>query len=176
MFMQDEDVLNDKGGIGLHPIYAITPSTDTKQGKPPITKQEFIHKQGRNWYCCKVSYSGELPGSMFNQYRTGYLVCTAPIYMAVQISVYMFLQPCLLYHLHYPTLAPHLSARRMYSEMRSEYYWSHITNDIYTTVRNFANTSERYGQRNDDAPYNYFPQVTHWSLSQWISWDRLQRH
>lgn len=47
------------------------------------------------------------------------------------------LRPRLLRLCRYQLMAGHLCARRMYDSIRREVYWSHMKNDVCTTVQNF---------------------------------------
>lgn len=43
-----------------------------------------------------------------------------------------------LYQSHYPRPVEHLGERFMYNNMRRQYFWPHMANDIYLTIRDFS--------------------------------------
>lgn len=121
----------------------------------PTTEQEFIHEHGTDSYCRQAVSRVGLPGMTFNSDRNGLMVCTAPIAGAVQKFIRTSLQLRLLYNYHCPTLAGHPSEGRVYDSMQREYYWLHIANEVYTTVRVLSNAAELSCQKCDVGPYSY---------------------
>lgn len=107
-------------------------------------------------YCHQALSTVRLPGTMYNFDKNGFLTM-APIYRAMQRVVPSFLPAGLLYKSHYMTLAGHPREGRMYNTMRTENYWRHMADGIYTAVRDCCKCiwNKPYDKRR--RPFQLFP-------------------
>ena len=101
----------------------------------PITPQEFLEEQSKDPYCQSQKEKTELDNSKFKYDHNGFLVRRSSIDGALQKVVPKSLQARLLYLAHYPRLAGHPGAIRMYYTLRREYYWPMMASDVYNTVK-----------------------------------------
>lgn len=97
-------------------------------------RQEFIHEQVKDTCCHQASPTVGFLGYTYNYDRNGFWR-TGPTGGALQNVFLTFLQPQLQYQWHCSLLAGHPEEWQMYDTMRREYYWLHMANDVYMTVR-----------------------------------------
>lgn len=171
MYMLDSRVLNGKEGIEILELYAIETTVDTEHKKRQITTQEFTHEDS---CCSQASCTVKQPGTIFSYDCNGFLVRTASIDWPVQKVVPMSPEPPLLYHLHYPTLARHPGERRMHYSIQREYYWPHMSNEVYTTVRDCQKCTVNIPSEKQEVHYSFSTQAIHCNLSWWTFWEQFR--
>lgn len=109
--------------------------TESRYDKRPIHVNKLIYEQAKVSYCRQPSSTIGLAGSTVNYDSNRFLICTVSINVALQKVVLTSYRERLLYHLQCPALAGHLGEKHMFYSMQRKYYWPHIANDNYTTVR-----------------------------------------
>lgn len=100
------------------------------------------------------------PGTIYSQItvftsnldRNGFLVCTALIDGSIQKFAPTHILARLLYRLHYPSLAAYPGEKLVYDWIQLEFYWSNMTNDVYTTMKDCRKWVHKSTPRRDDAP------------------------
>ena len=85
------------------------------------------------------------PGSRFDVDRYGFLVRKSPLDGTQQRVVPKRLRAKILYLAHHPRLVRRPGGTRMYSNLRREYYWPHMANDAFSTIRNCAPCAATWG-------------------------------
>lgn len=135
MYTQDFDVLSDKGRIKVPLVYSPATYTDTKHDTRPITKQEFIQKQAKHFYC----------QPLFPTVGTAWINVQLRQELILDLNC-MCRWSCTTNHSFVTTAGSIISLelsrvggtpgeRRMYHTIRCEYYWPHMANDVHTTMR-----------------------------------------
>lgn len=176
MYMQDYVVSPGSEGIGLPALRAIPISADNKHDESLITAQEFIKELTKNPYCQQPSSTVRLPELICEYDRKRFLIRTARNDRAVPKFVPLSLLLHLLYHSHYSILEEHPGGKSVFDSTRREYYWSHMANDVYTILRDCRESAQIRWSKSDNASASSSPQVAHWNLSKWTSWDHFQRN
>lgn len=115
--------------------YKILTATENGNNETPKTVQDFIYEHAKDSNYLQASATLRIPRSSFKYNRNGFLGCNAPIERELQKVILRWLQASLLYHLQYLRLVGHQSERSVYDSMRREFYWPHIVNGVYTTLR-----------------------------------------
>ena len=101
----------------------------------PFTVEEFLNEQATDPFCRKKAEAVGEKDSQFDYDRYGILVRKSNLDGALQRVVPVSLRARLLHTTHYPRLAGHPGGIRMYYSLRREYYWPHMANDVFMTVR-----------------------------------------
>ena len=111
----------------------------------PIPIEEFLEEQSKDPFCkAKAETVGEA-NSNFDYDRYGFLVRRSPLDGALQRVVPKSLQARVLHAAHYPRLAGHPGGTRMYLTLRRDYYWPHMANDAYATVKSCRSCNKNRG-------------------------------
>ena len=90
---------------------AITPE---ERGAASISVQEFLRAQAEKAFCRFAAETFGAPNSKFDIGRYGFLFGKSPLDATLQRVVPTRLRPRVLYLVHYPRLAGHPGATRMY--------------------------------------------------------------
>ena len=109
--------------------------TDSAKLDEPITVEELAQEQKADRYCQSIAELVGKPQSQFDVDRRGLLVRKSRIDGALQKLVPTSLRARVLRLAHYPLIAGHPGARRMYDTLRAQFYWPHMANDIFQAVR-----------------------------------------
>ena len=123
---------------------AVTPE---ERDISPISIEEFLQEQAGDPFCQSAAETVGEPASDYDVDRYGFLVRKSPLDGTLQRVVPKRLRAKVLYLAHHPRLAGHPGGTRMYYTLRREYYWPHMANDAYQTVRNCASCAATRGTR-----------------------------
>ncbi|CDF40922.1 unnamed protein product [Chondrus crispus] len=103
-----------------------------------VTVEEFLREQAEDPFCRAAAETVGNPDSRYDVDRYGFVVRKSPLDGTLQRVVPKRLRAKILYLAHHPRLAGHPGGTRMYYTLRREYYWPHMANDAFSTVRNCA--------------------------------------
>ena len=100
----------------------------------PISVDEVLKEQASDPFCkAKLHQVGD-KGSSFEINRQGVLGRISPLDGTFQKVVPKSLQARILHAAHYPVLAGHPGATRMYYTLRKNYYWPHMAFDALSVA------------------------------------------
>ncbi|CDF39905.1 unnamed protein product [Chondrus crispus] len=111
----------------------------------PVTVEEFLREQAEDPFCRAAAETVGNPDSRYDVDRYGFVVRKSPLDGTLQRVVPKRLRAKILYLAHHPRLAGHPGGTRMYYTLRREYYWPHMANDAFSTVRNCASCAAPRG-------------------------------
>ena len=133
----DDDFPDDPDSPGEPPSETrLPPSADPAVLDEPISLEELAREQKNDRYCRSVAELVGKPQSQYDVDRRGLLVRQSRIDGALQKLVPVSLRARVLHLAHHPLTAGHPGARRMYDTLRTQFYWPHMANDVFQTVRN----------------------------------------
>ena len=110
-----------------------------------VTVEEFLRKQAEVPFCRVAAETVGNPYSRFDVDQYGFLVRKYSFGGTLQPVVLQRLRAKILYLAHHPRLAGHPGGTRMYYTLRREFYWPHMANDAFRTVRNCASCAATRG-------------------------------
>jgi hypothetical protein len=94
----------------------------------------------------------------------GVLIGIAPSDGSKQVVVPKSLRSKVLYLEHYPTAVAHPGTHIMFRNMRRSFYWPHMAEDVYETVRQCDDCARnRISERRHTTSYNYIQRKGRWS-------------
>lgn len=120
-----------------HPaLVLIVENNDSVREGATSTIADFLHHQAADLYNKQASFIVGKPNAEYAIDKNDLVLRFAPVHGAVPILIPQALQYRLLCHSHNPVIARQTNQQHMYDSMRREFYWPHMINIVYTTVRN----------------------------------------
>lgn len=142
--MHDSDGNEDKGGTRLLQYAQSKNLAELKNNERQMSTHDFIVNHAKDSYCGQATSTIGVLGPAYHYDRYGLLWRVFPIEDAVQTDFPNSLRARLLYHSHYPCLAGQPGEERMFDIVRREYYWTHMGNELYTTVKDCFKMHTKY--------------------------------
>lgn len=121
LYRREYDVLNFITGTGLPEVYVAETLTEPKHDKSPISAHDGIHQQPNESYCSQASAPIWFPVLTWNYNKNWFSIRILLVHAIRAIHI---------------GCKPYWSYR--YDSMRRKYYWSHMKNDIYTSVEGLS--------------------------------------
>jgi Integrase zinc binding domain len=121
------------GAASTHAAADVIPS-GTEDDVSALSTADLLSEQADDPECQRFKAASSLHG-LYDLDERVVLIRIAPSDGSKQVVVPKSLRSKVLYLEHYPTAVAHPGAHRMFRTMRRSFYWPHMAEDIYETVR-----------------------------------------
>jgi Integrase zinc binding domain len=129
-----EDGADLGGWMPARPIAIQPPQGTGARPATPVSLDELRPAQADDESCQRWTAAASA-GSLFDLDDRGILIRISPVDGVHQVVVLKSLVARVLYAEHYPPLAAHPGAHRMFATLRRTFFWLRMPADVYDTVR-----------------------------------------